>query len=85
MTNEEKATSALLNKIIKPLEDLGVVSDTTASAMNVWQGWVRVPKKGESWELRRERIEGIRTLAGDFHRVNITYASSFELLLGWNR
>ena len=71
----------LLNKIIRPLEDLGVVSDTTTPGMNVWQGWMRVPKKDKSWESRKERINGIKTLDGDFHRVNITYVSSSESTL----
>jgi len=70
--------SVLLNKIIRPLEDLGIVSDTTAPGVNVWQGWLRVPKKGKSWEPRGQRIEGIQKLDGDFHRVNITYVSSSE-------
>jgi len=39
----------------------------------VWQGWVRVPKKGESWESRRQRLEGVRGLDGHFHRANVTY------------
>ena len=81
VSNEEKVTSVLLNKIIRPLEDLGVVSDTAASGVNVWQGWMRVPKKGESWESRKERLEGIKKLDGDFHRVNITYVSSSESTL----
>jgi len=78
MRLEEQATSVLLNKIVMPLKDLGVVSDTTTPGMNLWQGWVRVPKKGMSWESREERIDGIRRLDGDFHRVNITYVSSSE-------
>ena len=32
-TSEEKVTSVLLDEIIRPLEDLDVVSDPTASAM----------------------------------------------------
>ncbi|KAF9783387.1 hypothetical protein BJ322DRAFT_1070619 [Thelephora terrestris] len=72
--NEAKAKSGLLRKIIRPLERMGVVSDTTIPAANVWQGWLRVPKKsGDVWETRRERIAGIGSLYGDFHRVNITY------------
>lgn len=71
-----KNKSPLMNKIIGPLETMGVVSDTTALGVNLWQGWFRVPKKGESWELRRERIEGIQEMKGDFHRVNITYVST---------
>jgi hypothetical protein len=35
MTNEEKATSVLLNEVVRSLEDPGAVSDTTASAINV--------------------------------------------------
>ena len=73
----------LLNKIIRPLEDLGVVCDTTAPGVNVWQGWMRVPKKsGGSWESRKERMDGIQTLNGDFHRVNVTYVSSSKFSLG---
>jgi hypothetical protein len=82
MTNEEKATSVLLNEAVRSLEDPGAVSDTTASAMNVWQGWARVPKMSELWEPRRERIEGVRNLGGDFHRVNIPYVLSSESALG---
>ncbi|KAF9643593.1 hypothetical protein BDM02DRAFT_3151454 [Thelephora ganbajun] len=73
MANQEKATSVLLKKIIRPLEDMGVVSDTTTPGVNVWQGWMRVPKKSESWESRKERLDGIQRLDGDFHRVNVTY------------
>jgi len=73
----------LLNKIIRPLEDLDVVCDTTTPGVNVWQGWVGVPKEGgESWESRKERIDGIQTLNGDFHRANVTYVSSSEFALG---
>ena len=76
VNNEEKLTSVLLNKIIGPLEELGVVSETTTPGTNLWQGWVRVPKKGESWELKNERINGVQKLNGDFHRVNIVYVPS---------
>ena len=73
----------LLNKIIRPLENLGVVCDTTTPGVNVWQGWMRVPEKGGgSWESRKERMDGIQTLNGDFHRVNVTYVSSSEFALG---
>ena len=68
----------LLNKIIRPLEDLGVVSDSITPGANVWRGWMRVPKKSGSWELRKERIEGKERLDGDFHQVNVTYVSSSE-------
>lgn len=71
--SEEKATSILLTKIIKPLEDMGLVSDTTRIATNAWWGWMRVPKRGNPWESKKERIDGIRKLDGDFHRVNISY------------
>ena len=76
VTAEERVTSVLLNKIIRPLEDLGVISDMTTPGSSVWQGWMRVPKKGETWESRQERMDGIQMLKGDFHRVNITYVSS---------
>lgn len=81
MTVEEKATNWFLNKVIKPLEEFAVVSDTIVPGKNVWQGWVRVPKKGVSWESRKERMDGIQASDGDFHRVNITYVSSFRLAL----
>lgn len=67
-----RASGVLLNNIVKPLEGTGVVSDTATSKVNVWHGWMRVPKKQEPWESKKERIEGIRNLDGDFHRVNIT-------------
>ena len=82
VSNSEKVTSVLLNKIIGPLEDLGVVSETTTPGTNLWQGWVRVPKKGESWELKNERINGVQKLDGDFHRVNLAYVPSSESALG---
>jgi len=66
-----------MNEVIKPLENMGVVSDTTTPGTNLWQGWLRVPKGG-SWGTRQERIEGIQKLNGDFHRVNITYVSALE-------
>lgn len=75
LKKEAKATSALLNNIIQPLESVGVVADTLTPGVNLWQGWVRVPKRGDSWESRKERLEGVRSLNGDFHRVNITYVS----------
>ena len=70
--------SPLLNGIVIPLGELGVVSDTTGAGMNSWQGWVRVPKKDETWESENERLYGIQRLDGDFHRVNITYVPSFK-------
>jgi len=74
MKNGEKANSVLLREIIRPLERTGVVSDEITPGRNVWQGWVRVPKKdGESWETSRDRIRGIERVDGEFHRVNITY------------
>jgi hypothetical protein len=81
MANEEKATSVFLNEVVRSSEDPGAVSDMTASAMNVWQGWARVLKMSELWEARKERIEGIRNLAGDFHQVNIPYVLSSESAL----
>jgi len=79
----EEGDGSVLNKIIRPLEDLGVVCDTTTPGVNVWQGWMRVPKKGGgSWESRKERMDGIQTLNGDFHRVNVTYVLSSEFTLG---
>ena len=72
-----------MNKIIRPLEDLGVMYDKTTPGVNVWQGWMRVPKKGGgSWESRKGRMDGIQTLNGDFHRVNIMYVSSSKFALG---
>jgi len=73
MGYDEEAASVLLTKIVGPLRDLGVVSDTISPGMSVWQGWVRVPKKGEPRESRGERLEGIRGMNGDFRRLNITY------------
>ena len=56
-----------------PLERRGVVSDTTTPGTNVWQGWVRVPKKnGELRETSRDRFREIGKVNGEFHRVNIT-------------
>ena len=81
VNSQEKATSVLLTKIIKPLEDLGVVSDTTKTAVNMWRGWMRVPKRGKPWESRKERLDGIQKLDGDFHRVNITYVSCSQSAL----
>ena len=85
MTNEKRVTSTLLNEIIVPLGELGVVSDTIGAGMNSWQGWVRVPKKGETWESENKRLNGIQRLDGYFHRVNITYVSSFKPSPGCNR
>ena len=76
MGYDEEAASVLLTKIVGPLRDLGVVSDAISPGMRVWQGWVRVPKKGELWESRGERLEGIQGMNGDFRRLNITYVSS---------
>lgn len=77
LTERQREESVLLHSIVGPLEGLGLVADTTVRGMNVWQGWVRVPKKGEeSWESRKERLEGIQALNGDFCLVNITYVSS---------
>ena len=78
---EDKRNSVLLNRVVKPLEELGVVSDATIPGANVWQGWVRVPKKGESWESRKERIEGIQNMDGNFRLVNVTYVSSSKSAL----
>jgi len=72
---------ALLRSIVKPLEDLGVIVSETAAGANVWQGLVRVPKKGESWESRKERLEGVQTMNGDFCLMNITYVSSSNSVL----
>jgi hypothetical protein len=81
ITNEDKLANVLLKTIIRPLEDLGLVSDTTSVGRNTWQGWMRVPKKGESWEGRKDRINGIRNVDGVFCRMNITYVSSSESAL----
>ena len=62
----------MLNKIIRPLEEMGVATDATTRGKNLWRGWMRVPKKGQSWEARKERIDGIRKMEGDFHQVNVT-------------
>ena len=78
LTHEDYETSALLRDIVKPLEELGVVADATIPGVNVWQGWIRVPKKSESWESRKERLDGVQTLNGDFCPVNITYVFSPE-------
>jgi len=75
VTSEQKATSVFLTKIIQPLEDMGLVSDTTRIAANAWWGWMRVPKRNNSWESKKERIDGVRKLDGDFQRVNISYVS----------
>lgn len=72
----------MFNKIIKPLESLGVVSDTTRPGVNVWQGWVRLPKKNGPWESRRDRLDGIQKVDGTFRRANITYASTPDFLQG---
>ena len=82
VTNMEKATSKLLNEILTPLERLSVASHTIGDGVNSWQGWVRVPKKGETWESKNERFDEHQRLAGDFHRVNITCVLSFEPGLG---
>lgn len=78
ITDHMKAKSVLLNKIIRSLGSMGLVSDMATGGTNLWQGWVRVPKKGESWETRKERLEGIRSMSGDFHQVNITYVSTSD-------
>jgi hypothetical protein len=74
--------SVLPNENIRSLENLGVVNDTTALAMNAWLRWVRTSKKGEMWWPRGESIEGVRHPA---RRVNIPYALSSESALGCNR
>ena len=81
MSITEKATSVLLNKIVMPLAEMGVTADTIAPGNNLWQGWMRVPKKGQLWEPLTERIDGVQKLEGDFHQVNITYVSSSESAL----
>ena len=78
---EDYEKAPLLRDIVRPLENLGVVADAITPGVHGWQGWVRVPKKGESWESRKERLDGIRTLNGDFCLLNITYVSSSESAL----
>jgi len=85
LNQKDYEKSALLHEIVRPLEDLGLVADATAPGVNVWQGWVRVPKKGDqSWESRKERLDGVRALDGDFCLTKITYVTSHlpSLLLG---
>lgn len=78
----EIAASVLLSKIVRPLEELGVASETiTSGSASLWRGWVRVPKKGESWEPRRERVEGIQSMDGNFRQVNIAYVLSSKSAL----
>ena len=84
LTMEERAVCVLLNKIIRPLEDLAVVSDTVTPGRNVWRCWVRVPGKRESWESKKERVEGIKSMDGIFHRVNITCVYPPNPLSGCN-
>jgi hypothetical protein len=82
MTKKEKATSRLLSRIVLPLVQLSVVSDTICVGVNSWRGWLRVPTKRGEWESKNERFDGIRKLVGDFHRVNITYVPPLEPGLG---
>lgn len=67
---KQRATSVLLTKFADPLNELGLVSDTTNRTRNLWQGWMRVPKRGES---RKTRLEGVHDMSGEFHRVNVAY------------
>lgn len=64
-----KINSVFLTKFMDPLKEFGVVSDTTTRGSNLWRGWMRVPKEGES---RKTRLEGVRDLSGEFCRVNVT-------------
>jgi hypothetical protein len=77
LLKQAKRDSWLLTKFIWPLNKLGLVSDTSSQGTNLWQGWLRVPKKGELWESIQERLDGIRNLNGDFIKVHITYVSNF--------
>lgn len=61
------------SRVIRLLKDKGVVAATVASGKNVWEGWVRVPEAGET---RRARFSRSFRLIGDFHRMNVMYAST---------
>jgi hypothetical protein len=75
-------SSTIFKKIVKPLENLGVVSDTISRGVNVWQGWMRLPNKDGCWESRRDRLDGIQKVDGTFKRANITYVSISDCLQG---
>jgi len=77
-TIEQRESTPLLNQVIEPLQNLGVLSEATQSGSLKWRGWLRIPGRNEdgSWENRTSRARGVAQRKGEYVYVSINLASN---------
>jgi len=70
-TLAQRAASLLVNEVVKPLEERGLLAVTRSSGARKWQGVIRVPEKCDGvWEDKGTRISGIQDVKGVFRRAD---------------
>ena len=72
-TNAERASSMLLNDVVKPLEKTGLIAATLSSGVKKWQGVVRIPERDEhgGWGNRSKRVKQVEGNEGLFRRMDL--------------
>ena len=68
-----RASSPLLQDVVRPLEDRGLLAATLSSGPRKWQGVARLPERvgGRLWEERSLRLLQIQRTEGVYRRIDI--------------
>jgi DNA polymerase beta len=66
--------STLVQDVIRPLEEKGVIAATLALGVRKWQGVILMPHRetnGGMWEERRVRLDRIQKGEGAYRRMDV--------------
>lgn len=73
MTKAEKEASPLIQGIVTPLEQRGLLAATLSAGPKKWQGVVRLPERhmDGSWGERSDRVKAVEVNQGLFRRMDL--------------
>lgn len=77
MTKAEEESSPLIQGVVLPLEQRGLIAATLSKGPKKWQGVVRLPERTttKQWGERTDRLKAIQANEGLFRRMDIKLAN----------
>lgn len=75
ITKAERESSPLIQDVVQPLTQRGLIAATMSTGLMKWQGVVRLPARDKNgrWEERGQRVEFMEADKGLFRRMDLKW------------
>jgi DNA polymerase beta len=74
--------STLVQDVIRPLEERGMIAATLSMGVRKWQGVILMPrreKNGGRWEERKVRLDRIQKGEGAYRRMDVKWVFGLSI------